>query len=244
MASAAWNRVCSFVRKYEKVVQVLAAGTIAGSGDVGCQILEMKWDHAAKRLKDPSLPEEPPTMIERLKKLDFTRALAVSAFGFFISGPVGAYWYPGIDKFMVTRLPHFKRGSLKFVFTKVVLEEICLGPLFTAAFFVTVGLAEGNTKDEILAKLKRDYVKTLVVDELGWFIISPITYAFVPIHWQLVWNSCISAVEAAFFSYIQHNGFPAVPILGIEGIVTHPHDQPLKTDLTGDVDAVMKASSS
>ena len=124
----------------------------------------------------------------------------------------------GLDKFMVTRLPHFKRGGFKFVATKVLLEEICLGPLFTGMFFITVGVGEGNSWKDIFENLRQNYLKTLIVDEIGWCLISPITYSVVPIKWQLVWNSTISAAEAAGFSYVQHNGFPGVPWLGIPGV--------------------------
>jgi len=93
MFSSAWRSLCSFIGRNEKKAQVLAAGTIAASGDMACQLMEMSLDDKAKAAADPAFV--PRRMSQRFKDLELRRLAAVGSFGLFIAGPIGAFWYPG-----------------------------------------------------------------------------------------------------------------------------------------------------
>lgn len=77
---------------------------------------------------------------------------------------MGAHWYPFLDKLMRTRFAHLAEGSFKYVATKVLAEQIVLGPLCTFAFFPCVSIVEGGDSLKSLGdRMKRDYWPTLVV---------------------------------------------------------------------------------
>ncbi len=58
------------------------------------------------------------------------------------AGPVGHKWYEVLDKAARRR---FAPGSLKFIATKVVGDEVVFGPVHVAGFFAFMTAAEGGS---------------------------------------------------------------------------------------------------
>ena len=59
-----------------------------------------------------------------------------------LTGPVGHIWYEVLDKAARRR---FAPGTLKFIATKVVGDEILFGPVHVAGFFAFMTAAEGGS---------------------------------------------------------------------------------------------------
>ncbi len=233
-----YRKCCNIATKYQRAVTILAAGSICASGDIMAQTFEAYQDvKLARKMKvipsdqDVSIYEQ--TKYELKKRFDYQRLAAVATFGFCVSGPFGSVWYPTLDKFMRTKLPHFIPGSGKFVLTKVSLEQLIYGPVLTFLFFPVVSFVEGGDSWKTLRqRMKDDFWRTLLVDELAFTLIAPITYKFIPVHFQLIWTSSASAIENMFFSWVQHQGFPELDLPGLpwggSDITSHQskhHDQ-------------------
>ena len=67
-----------------------------------------------------------------------------------LTGPVGHIWYEVLDKAARRR---FAPGTLKFIATKVVGDEILFGPVHVAGFFAFMTAAEGGSWQVRLLKL-------------------------------------------------------------------------------------------
>jgi len=202
--------------RYERVGQALVAGTICAVGDVTCQSFEL--------LVYDRVPGNKSNTTRLQEGFDFRRFTAVSAFGFCISGPFGSFWYPFLDRLMHTRFPHLVPGSWRFVGTKFFFEQALYGPLATALFFPCVSLVEGGESlSSLPTRMKKDYLPALAFDEAMWTFVSPLTFKFLPVNRQLMFNSCVSAVENMGLSFIQHRGFQDLPFTGAERLATHAH---------------------
>jgi len=219
-ARAIFKTLCDFCANHTKLVLALTAGSICASGDILSQTFEAYQDVKKARelkiipyTKDVSIWEQ--TKHEFRMRFDPVRLSAVAVFGFCVSGPLGSLWYPILDKFMRVKFPHFKEGSFRFVATKVMFEQAIYGPLLTLLFFPTVSLIEGGDSLRTLPqRMKNDFWQTLLVDELAFTLIAPITYKYIPINFQLIWTSTVSVFENMFFSWVQHQGFPTIDLPG------------------------------
>jgi hypothetical protein len=217
------------------IKNMFTAGGITSIGDYACQGLEY-WSQQNNSIdanikkyhfENPSLTlqdvQQLPqfakssyfsTLINGDWKLDYRRLASVAGFGFCFFGPVGGIWYPALDRILHTKFPQFKPGTFKFVATKAGLEQVFLGPIYTAAFFPFTTIGEGGSFDDLVKKLKQDYLQTLILDETCWLFLAPVLYGLTPVKYQLPFASCLASLEAMLFSYIAHHSFSDLPIVG------------------------------
>lgn len=245
MASEAFRsffRSCrELTAKHKVITTALTVAGICATGDTLSQTFETYQDIKQARAQglipnssDISIRSQ---VFHELKaRYDFKRVSAAAAFGFCVSGPIGYLWYPTLDKFVKTKFPHFLPGSAKFVFTKVMLEQLIYGPVLTFLYFPVVSFFEGGDALRTLPeRLKNDFWKTLLVDELAFTLIAPITYKFIPVHFQLIWTTSVSSIENMFFSWVQHQGFPALDLPGLPwGATMDNHQEKYHTDASAD----------
>jgi hypothetical protein len=217
------------------VQNMFTAGGITSIGDFACQGLEYHSDLNSQidinitnhHTQNPQLSREQVEVLPQFKKksfvenlvtgdwkLDYRRFLSVAGFGFCFFGPVGGIWYPALDRIMLTKFSQFPRGTVKFVATKALLEQVFLGPIYTAAFFPFTTLGEGKGWEDLKAKLKQDYIQTLILDEACWLVLAPLLYGLTPVKYQLPFASCLASLEAMLLSYIAHNSFSDLPVIG------------------------------
>lgn len=217
------------------VKNMFIAGGITSVGDFACQGLEYWSDEKAKidkqineyHSKNPDQTLETISALPQFKKpgyinstlfgdwkLDQRRFASVAGFGFCFFGPVGGIWYPALDRILLTKFPQYKPGTWKFIATKALLEQVFLGPIYTAAFFPFTTFGEGKGWEDLKLKLKQDYLQTLILDETCWLFLAPILYGATPVKYQLPLASCLASLEAMLFSYIAHNSFSDLPIVG------------------------------
>ncbi|CAL9178442.1 unnamed protein product [Musa hybrid cultivar] len=115
--------------------------------------------------------------------LDLVRTLRMAGYGMIILGPSLHFWY----NFVARILP---KQDMITTLKKMLLGQTTYGPLMTAAFFSVNAVLQGETRGEIIARLKRDMFPTVKRGFMYWPVCDFITFKFVPVLLQpLVCNS-------------------------------------------------------
>jgi hypothetical protein len=169
--------------------ELLSLTSLIVTGDVLVQTLEHHYDH------------------ERTEpfKLDIHRATGMGLAGFAWVGPLTMTWFPFLHKYMARKMPHLVEGSLRYVLTKMALENMCLAGPCCLGFFVMPSLVEGGDRwSTLIPRLKTDYIPTLLTDVAFWTIFSPFNYKFAAIRFQPAVSCLLGGVEAGGLSYLTH----------------------------------------
>ncbi|KAJ6722302.1 hypothetical protein OIU74_006998 [Salix koriyanagi] len=127
--------------------------------------------------------------------LDFIRTLRMAGYGLLFLGPSQHLWF----NFMSKVLP--KRDVLT-TFKKIFMGQAVYGPANTALFFSYNAALQGESDDEIVARLKRDLLPTLRNGLLYWPACDFATYKFVPVPLQPLVNSICSYVWTIYLTYM------------------------------------------
>ncbi|KAI3982549.1 hypothetical protein MKX01_031288 [Papaver californicum] len=122
-------------------------------------------------------------------KVNWKRAAITSGFGFGFVGPIGHYWYEGLDRLIRSRL-RFPPNSLRFVASKIALDGGVFGPIYGISFFSYIGFASGKNLVE---------VKEAAFGP----IIQFINFRYVPLMYQLLYVNMFCLLDSAFMSWIE-----------------------------------------
>ncbi|EAL62176.1 pmp22 family protein [Dictyostelium discoideum AX4] len=118
------------------------------------------------------------------KKYDFKRSMRMAVFGFAVTGPLFHYWFKYLDK-------HFPKKSYRHAFIKLTIDQVVCSPVFNFLFFSGMGILEGKSKDDIVEKLKKDWLTTYVSDCVVWPFINFVNFAYISsIHRVTFMNVC------------------------------------------------------
>jgi len=79
---------------------------------------------------------------EQRPAVDTRRALLTAAYGMGFMGPVGHYWYLGLDGWCAYA---FRPGTPIFLAAKIVADQVILGPVYVLAFYLWGALMIDNT---------------------------------------------------------------------------------------------------
>lgn len=104
------------------------------------------------------------------------------------------WWY----KFLQIYLKH---PQFIEVLRKVMLDQFCYSPISLFCFF-TYGtmVLENGTWDDTKDKLRRIYLKTLVVNYSVWFPVQFVNFLLVPRDFQVPFSSSVSVLWNCFLS--------------------------------------------
>ncbi|KAL2254542.1 UNVERIFIED_CONTAM: hypothetical protein Sindi_0248900 [Sesamum indicum] len=116
---------------------------------------------------------------ESSEQYDLIRTLRMAGYGMLILGPSVHYWY----NFMSTVFP--KRDLLSTL-KKMALGQTLYGPTMTVIFFSVNAALQGESGSEIIARLKRDLLPTMINGIMYWPLCDFVTFKFIPVHLQLV----------------------------------------------------------
>ncbi|XP_043703887.1 protein Mpv17 isoform X2 [Telopea speciosissima] len=185
-----WYQKCLDVHPVK--TQIISSGFLWGVGDVAAQTIT----HST--MKKHHLNSD----ADKDFKINWKRVAITSMFGFGFVGPVGHFWYEGIDQFIRLRL-HLQPKSMRFVATKVAMDGIIFGPLDLFVFFSYMGLSMGKSIDQVKVDVKRDFLPALILEGGIWPLVQVANFRFVPVRYQLLYVNLFCLVDSAFLSWIE-----------------------------------------
>lgn len=173
--------------------QIVSSGIIWGFGDIAAQAIT---HYAAMRKKKESTDKDDDF------KINWRRVASTSLFGFGFVGPVGHFWYEGLDIFMRKRV-QLQPKSLKFVAYKVLLDGIIFGPLDLFVFFTYMGFSAGKDIHQVRDDVKRDFLPALAIEGGIWPILQVANFRFVPVRYQLLYVNLFCLLDSCFLSWVE-----------------------------------------
>lgn len=135
-------------------------------------------------------------------KIDWKRVAITSMFGFGFVGPVGHFWYEGLDRFIRLKL-QYQPKSARFVAAKVAMDGIIFGPLDLLVFFSYMGFSSGKSVSQVKEGLKRDFIPALVLEGGAWPILQVANFRYIPVRYQLLYVNLFCLLDSAFLSWIE-----------------------------------------
>ncbi|XP_058224050.1 uncharacterized protein LOC131333502 isoform X2 [Rhododendron vialii] len=135
-------------------------------------------------------------------KINWRRVATTSLFGFGFVGPVGHFWYEGLDQVMKSRL-HLQPKSMRFVASKVALDGIIFGPLDLLVFFSYMGFSSGKSATQVKEDVKRDFIPAFVLEGGIWPLLQVANFRFVPVRYQLLYVNLFCLLDSCFLSWVE-----------------------------------------
>lgn len=185
-----WYQKCLSVHPVK--TQVISSGIIWGVGDIAAQYIthSTQKDHLQQSDADAEF------------KINWKRVAITSTFGFGFVGPVGHFWYEGLDRMIRLKL-QLQPKSARFVATKVALDGFIFGPFDLFVFFSYMGFTAGKTVAQVKEDLKRDFLPALILEGGVWPIVQVANFRYVPVRNQLLYVNVFCLLDSAFLSWIE-----------------------------------------
>ncbi|XWS72031.1 hypothetical protein CRYUN_Cryun02cG0005700 [Craigia yunnanensis] len=187
-----WKWYQSCLSLHPVKTQVISSGFLWGIGDVAAQYITHST--AKKRLQYKDAEQE--------FKINWKRVAITSMFGFGFVGPVGHFWYEGLDRFIKLRL-QLRPKSVKFVATKVAMDGLIFGPFDLFVFFTYMGFSTGKSVAQVKEDVKRDFLPALILEGGVWPIVQVANFRYVPVRYQLLYVNIFCLLDSAFLSWIE-----------------------------------------
>ncbi|KAK8958887.1 hypothetical protein KSP40_PGU009031 [Platanthera guangdongensis] len=129
------------------------------------------------------------------KSMDWIRTLRMASYGMLFSGPSLHLWFNLTSKLIPKR-------DVISTFKKVFMGQAIFGPIMTTVFFSLNAALQGETADEILARLKRDMVPTLINGLFYWPMCDFVTFRFVPVRLQPLVSNSFAFLWTIYITYV------------------------------------------
>jgi protein Mpv17 len=155
------------------------------------------------------------------EKIDWKRVGVFALYGTFVSGPLYAAWFAGLDKFgarmLVQKFSPKMTEKTAILTAKIILDQFVFSTTYIPFFMLSTTLmqdtangtlirADGINDEcltEAVAKVKRTYIPTLEKDFMAWPMLAMVNFAFVPSRFQVLyvglantgWNAYLSLVS-------------------------------------------------
>ncbi|KAI8476925.1 MAG: hypothetical protein J3K34DRAFT_381933 [Monoraphidium minutum] len=202
---ALWGAYERQLQRRPVVTQMTTSALLWGVGDLAAQRLEAyerehyaRADRAAPAAASPGVKPG----ADAAAGVDWRRAALTAAYGAAFVGPVGHYWYLGLDAACGRALAP---GSPAFIALKVMLDTAFMGPFYVSTFFAFGCAAiDGGGWDEFKRKMKTDFVPTLALEVSVWPFVQSVNFWKVPVKHQLLVVNSMTVVDAAFMSWARN----------------------------------------
>ncbi|KAI4316153.1 hypothetical protein L6164_024159 [Bauhinia variegata] len=186
-----WYQNCLAVHPVK--TQVISSGLIWGFGDIAAQTIT---DSTVKSHNQIEQDED------KDFKINWKRVATTSFFGLGFVGPVGHYWYEGLDRYIRLRLM-LKPNSFRFVATKVAVDGFLFGPLDLLIFFTYMGISSGKSVPQVKEDVKRDFIPAFIMEGAIWPVVQVANFRFVPVRYQLLYVNFFCLLDSCFLSWIE-----------------------------------------
>ncbi|KAJ9555689.1 hypothetical protein OSB04_010303 [Centaurea solstitialis] len=195
-----WYQNCLSIHPVK--TQVISSGLIWGLGDFAAQAVT----HATAAKKKTLFLSNGNVCLsqqeEDKRQINWRRVITTSLFGMAFVGPIGHFWYEGLDRFLRFRLL-YQPNSMRFVATKVALDGIIFGPVDLFVFFTYMGFASGKNVDQVKEDVKRDFLPALVLEGGVWPIVQVGNFRFIPVRYQLLYVNLFCLLDSCFLSWLE-----------------------------------------
>ncbi|KAJ7946144.1 PXMP2/4 family protein 4 [Quillaja saponaria] len=126
---------------------------------------------------------------------NFLRTLRMAGYGMIILGPTLHFWFNFVSKL-------FPRRDIFSILKKMALGQTIYGPAMTVVFFSLNAGWQGETIEEIVVRLKRDLVPTMLNGVIYWPACDFITFKFIPVHLQPLVSNSFSYLWTIYLTYM------------------------------------------
>ncbi|KAI4316152.1 hypothetical protein L6164_024159 [Bauhinia variegata] len=185
-----WYQNCLAVHPVK--TQVISSGLIWGFGDIAAQTITDSTVKSHNQIEDE----------DKDFKINWKRVATTSFFGLGFVGPVGHYWYEGLDRYIRLRLM-LKPNSFRFVATKVAVDGFLFGPLDLLIFFTYMGISSGKSVPQVKEDVKRDFIPAFIMEGAIWPVVQVANFRFVPVRYQLLYVNFFCLLDSCFLSWIE-----------------------------------------
>nr|XP_043629548.1 PXMP2/4 family protein 3-like [Erigeron canadensis] len=126
---------------------------------------------------------------------DLIRTCRMAGYGLIVAGPLLHFWF----NFVSRVLP---KQDMINTLKKMFMGQAIFGPIMTATFFSVNAALQGEKGNEIVARLKRDMLPTMINNVIYWPLCDFITFRFVPVHLQPLASNSFSYVWTIYITYM------------------------------------------
>jgi len=139
--------------------------------------------------------------VERKKNFDWRRTMQTMAYAGCCLGPIGHFWYLGLD---TVAARYLQPGTLANVATKVLADSLIYGPLHVALFFGYMEIVEGHGLQGAAKKLKQDFWPTFAAELGFWPAFQAMNFWRVPVEHQLLAVNIACIFDSTFLCWAKH----------------------------------------
>ncbi|KAF8406226.1 hypothetical protein HHK36_008311 [Tetracentron sinense] len=129
-----------------------------------------------------------------LKSFDSIRTLRMAGYGMLILGPSLHFWFNFISRVLPKR-------DILTTFKKIFVGQTVYGPVMTTVFFSMNAGAQGENGADIVARLKRDMLPTMLSGLMYWPACDFVTFKFIPVHLQPLVSNSFSYLWTIYMTY-------------------------------------------
>lgn len=126
---------------------------------------------------------------------DSIRTLRIAGYGLLIMGPSQHLWFNYLSKI-------FPERDVFTTLKKITMGQAIYGPIMNSIFYSYNAALQGETKDDIVARLKRDLLPTLKNGVMYWPLCDFLTFKFIPVHLQPLANSSFAYLWTIYLTYM------------------------------------------
>jgi len=218
-----WTKYTHCLEQRPIATQAGTSALLWGAGDIAAQLIEDKLkdrphgnsavgasctSHTGHTSEDAIISSSS-SGSSGSSSVSCRRTAVQAAFAALVWAPAAHHWYLALDRCVGSFM---QSGTRRFVAAKLGLEFTVLHPIFLTAFFSIVGLANGQSVDEIQAQLQHDFWPSLAIEWSFWLPVDVALFSFVPARHQLLMINCGCFVESIVLSFIKENGISWVGV--------------------------------
>ncbi|KAL9243997.1 hypothetical protein vseg_017820 [Gypsophila vaccaria] len=126
---------------------------------------------------------------------DMVRTLRIAAYGLLIMGPSQHVWFNNLSRVLPGR-------DVFTTLKKIFVGQAVYGPIMNTIFFSYNAALQGETREDIVARLKRDLLPTLKNGVMYWPLCDFLTFKFIPVHLQPLANSSFAYLWTIYLTYM------------------------------------------
>ncbi|KAE8698578.1 hypothetical protein F3Y22_tig00110597pilonHSYRG00443 [Hibiscus syriacus] len=126
---------------------------------------------------------------------DLVRMSRMAGYGLLILGPSLHFWFNLMSKL-------FPKRDLITTFKKMAMGQLIFGPVMTVVFFSLNARLQGESSEEIVSRLKRDLLPTMLSGVMYWPFCDFITFRFIPVHLQPLVSNSFSYLWTVYMTYM------------------------------------------